>query len=104
MKQRTMLQRTAPLLPASKPVYAGGSMAKISGSAAPQNTTPAPIPVHSEMPNHCIMVNLGLALGPPNLTFPRGVTITTIQNMTMARHTRLENQPSPHIALFITRL
>ena len=33
MKQRTMLQRTAPLLPASKPVYAGGSMAKISGDS-----------------------------------------------------------------------
>ena len=79
-------------------------MAKISGSAAPQNTTPAPMPVQSEMPNHCIMENLGLALGPPSFTLPRGVTMTTMQKMTMPKHTRLENQPRPHMALFMTRL
>lgn len=51
-KQCSMLQSTAPLLPGTRPVLGEGSMAKRSGSAAPQNTTPAPMPVHSEMPNH----------------------------------------------------
>ena len=49
-----MLQMTAPLLPDFIPSLTAGCMANISGSAEPQNTTPAPIPVHSEMPNHYI--------------------------------------------------